>query len=70
MLHAGFLLGLLFDPEDGGNTFLKNAGSLSPDYTALNYKRPQTSQPPLCENLKFNVIIRFYTEQIRWMDPF
>jgi hypothetical protein len=31
----GFLLGLLFYPEDGGNMFLRNVGSLSPDYTAL-----------------------------------
>jgi hypothetical protein len=25
-LHAGFLLGLFFDPEDGGNMFLRNIG--------------------------------------------
>jgi hypothetical protein len=25
-LHAGFFLGLLFDPEDGGDMFLRNVG--------------------------------------------
>jgi hypothetical protein len=33
------VLGLLFIPEDGGNMFLRNAGWLSPDYTALYPRR-------------------------------
>jgi hypothetical protein len=28
-LHADFLLGLFFNPEDGGEVFLLNVGSLS-----------------------------------------
>jgi hypothetical protein len=36
--HAGFLLGL-FDPEDGGDMFLRNVGRLSTDYTALSPRR-------------------------------
>jgi hypothetical protein len=33
--HIGFLLGLFFDPEDGGYLFLRNVGRLSADYTGL-----------------------------------
>jgi hypothetical protein len=31
---AGYLLGLLFDPEDGSNTFFRGVSRLLPDYTA------------------------------------
>jgi hypothetical protein len=37
--HANFLLGLFFDPEDGGDMFLRNVGWLSMDYTALYSRR-------------------------------
>jgi hypothetical protein len=30
---AWYFLGLLFDPEDGSNTFLQNIGKLLPDNT-------------------------------------
>jgi hypothetical protein len=36
---AGFLLGLFFDPEDGGDMFLRNVDSFSTDYTALHPRR-------------------------------
>jgi hypothetical protein len=32
---VGFLFGLLFDPEDGGELFLRNVVWFSMDYTAL-----------------------------------
>jgi hypothetical protein len=32
---AGFFFRLLFDPDDEGNVFLRNAG-LSPNYTVLH----------------------------------
>jgi hypothetical protein len=37
--HAGFLLGLVFDAEDGGDMILRNVGWLSTHYTALFSKR-------------------------------
>jgi hypothetical protein len=34
LLHAGLLLGL-FNPENGGNLFLRNVGSLSMDFSTF-----------------------------------
>jgi hypothetical protein len=39
LLHAGSLLGLFFDPEDGGGVFFRNVGSFSTDYSALYPRR-------------------------------
>jgi hypothetical protein len=35
---SGFMLGLLFNPEDGGSTFLQNVGQLSTHYMVLHPK--------------------------------
>jgi hypothetical protein len=34
LILAGYLLGSLFDPEDGGSTFLQSISELLPDYMA------------------------------------
>jgi hypothetical protein len=39
LLHVGLLFRLLFYPADGGNTFLRSIGLLSPDYTVLHPSR-------------------------------
>jgi hypothetical protein len=36
LLLLSFLLGLLFNPEDGGNMFLKNAGNYNPENHTLS----------------------------------
>jgi hypothetical protein len=33
--HAGFLLDLFFEPEDGGDKFIRNVSWFSTKYTAL-----------------------------------
>jgi acyl-CoA thioesterase len=49
LLYAGLLLGLFFDPEEGGYMFVRNIGSLSMDYTALYFRRWNFSEWILTE---------------------
>jgi hypothetical protein len=49
--HPDFLLGLFFDPEDEGNMFLQNVGSLSTGYTAL-HPEDRTLHSHRCGNPK------------------
>jgi hypothetical protein len=42
LISAGFLLGLVFDSEDGGIMLLRNV-RLSPNYTALRPRRNNSS---------------------------
>jgi hypothetical protein len=39
LLHVGFLLGLFYDTEDGGEMFFRNVCWLSTGYTALYHRR-------------------------------
>jgi hypothetical protein len=39
LVHADLLLGLFFDPEDGGDIFLRIVGLPSVDYMALYLRR-------------------------------
>jgi hypothetical protein len=42
MVQAGYLRGLFFGPEDGGDIFLRDVDRLQTDYNAL-YPKRQTS---------------------------
>jgi hypothetical protein len=42
-VHAGFLLGLFFDPEDGNEMFFRKVGCLSTDYIGLYPRRQYAS---------------------------
>jgi hypothetical protein len=59
--HAGFLLGLFFDPEDGGNIFLLNVSSLTTDYMTLH---PRTLHNQYCENLKSDLIYFIHSLEV------
>jgi hypothetical protein len=38
-IHSGFLLGFFFDPEDGGDIFLRKVYIFSTDYMTLCPRR-------------------------------
>jgi hypothetical protein len=43
LLLAGFLLGLLFNPENGGNMFLQDTSGLLLDHMAVHPRRQYSS---------------------------
>jgi hypothetical protein len=57
--RAGSLLGLPFDPEDGGSTFFQNVGWLSTGYTALYPSRQIASWRPLWESQILHAVFLF-----------
>jgi hypothetical protein len=58
LTSAGFLSGLLFDPEAGSDIFLRNV-RLSPTYKALNTEE-RTLHCHNRKNLKFNKTLFFF----------
>jgi hypothetical protein len=61
---AGFFLGLFFDPEDEGNMFLRNVGTVSPDYTALQARIPYSSQSSLRES-EIQQFLQFFYSSLK-----
>jgi hypothetical protein len=51
LLHARFLLGLLFETDDGGDMFFRSRRNILPDYMA----RDRNLRSHRCENLKCNL---------------
>jgi hypothetical protein len=60
LLTCWFLLKIFFDPEDGGDMFLRNVGCISTDYTASHPRRWYSSNPDLLESKASHPIIRLY----------
>jgi hypothetical protein len=61
--HAGFFLGLFFDPEDGGDMFLRNVGSLTRRDIPQDRTLCNTELLNLCTSsrgLKRNILTTFY----------
>jgi hypothetical protein len=50
MAQAGYLRGLFFDPEDGGDIFLRDVDRLQTDYIYIPKDRPLHNHK--CENLE------------------
>jgi hypothetical protein len=56
---AGFLLGLLFDPDDGGG--ISSETSSSPNLTALQPRRTYSSQwPPRTSDPAWGKLVQFH----------
>jgi hypothetical protein len=58
------LVGLFFEPEGGGDVFLRNIGWLSTNYYTWRYiPEDRTLRNHRCENPKFNVISWYSSEK-------
>lgn len=72
-LLAGYLLGLVFDPKDGGSGFLRNAGDLASHSSHVLFvvsdEMPQTQDELNCLKLERNCwLLRTHCDEV-WEDP-
>jgi hypothetical protein len=64
-VHENFMVGLLFDPEDGYDMFLRNVSLLSPDFTALFLRKKKfvvaskKKKFNLCNNTEIFLMVAF-----------
>jgi hypothetical protein len=60
LFHAGFLLGLFFDTEEGCDMFLRIIHQLSTDYMVL-YSIKSTLHNNRCENIRSYIILFLFS---------
>jgi hypothetical protein len=59
LFHAGFLLGIYFDPKNRGDIFPRNVSWLLTGYTALHLRKYKSSKSPLWEAQILHLIFLF-----------
>jgi hypothetical protein len=61
-VFSGYLLGLRFEPEDGGSMFLQNIQELLSDYMALHPKRGMFKEIQIPLYISYLLGLRFEPE--------
>jgi hypothetical protein len=65
-IHVFSLLGLVFNPEDGGNILIQNVGWYSTDYIALYPRRQNASSQIIFKNIQFCYLSKSYRLWVRF----
>jgi hypothetical protein len=67
LLHVCFVLGLFYDPEDGGDMFLRNVIWLPTNYTALYPRRQKSVTVRGVQVMDFSFPPSLVSEGYRWV---